>query len=228
MEYWLEKVREAQAIIEEFNGSDYYISDYGPTETQYWYHIPCMMMKEVQEEKVIVDNVLDIGPGYGTLSVFANRTYRCNSYATDIIDNLGILKETIPIHYAENNIETQEIPFNVKFDRIIFTEVLEHLRCCPVKVLNKLRQSLSNEGVIYLSTPDACTWGFNYEFYNHMWQMPMDCDYVTEDPIEDDKHRYHYTLSELLFLFEKAKLRVHCYHKSKGEWGDHWNFKLSI
>lgn len=54
------------------------------------------------------------------------------------------------------DIDNEEIPLKEKFDIIIATEILEHLRD-PEKLLLQIRHLLKTEGIVLLSLPNECT-----------------------------------------------------------------------
>lgn len=54
-----------------------------------------------------------------------------------------------------HNIEADDIPFDGKFDAILFCEVLEHLVNDPVTALLRIKRSLRKDGHLILTTPNV-------------------------------------------------------------------------
>jgi 2-polyprenyl-3-methyl-5-hydroxy-6-metoxy-1,4-benzoquinol methylase len=220
---WQQDVLKAQRIVAENSEGTYYLDKYMNDEFHYWHTIPYWMSFDSVERRV--DNVLDIGCGYGTLLVYSRELYKCNCYGLDMNDTLGKLKDMVPITFSQNNIETDDIPFDEEFDAIIFTECIEHLHSCPIPTLNKLTSVLSDEGRLFLSTPDACSWGRNDKFYEHLWQMPM--EYKELETQDGGEHIYHFYENDLRFMFEKVGLKVEKMARHQPpSWGAHLNFQL--
>jgi len=54
------------------------------------------------------------------------------------------------------DLENEQIPLNQKFDIIVCTEILEHLKD-PEKILIQIKRLLKEEGVVIISLPNECT-----------------------------------------------------------------------
>jgi 2-polyprenyl-3-methyl-5-hydroxy-6-metoxy-1,4-benzoquinol methylase len=191
MEYWQQQVIKTQDMIENLNEDLQYIQKYRQDEIHYWYYIPIMMHYDAYKNSTNVKNILDIGCGYGTLALFAKKQYGADVYGIDMLDRLGKLKNECII-FKKSNIEFDPIPWDIKFDRIIFTEILEHLLYNPIPTLKKIRESLSDDGTLYLSTPNACEWGRLTKYYQCISEMPNPIK-----AIDIDEHIYQYTEGEL-------------------------------
>ncbi len=63
--------------------------------------------------------------------------------------------EVFHFEYANHNIETDNIPFKKKFDVILFCEVLEHLTNDPMLALLRIKDSLKQDGILILTTPNV-------------------------------------------------------------------------
>jgi hypothetical protein len=120
--------------------------------------------------------------------------------------------------------QPDEIPYDVMFGRIIFTEVFEHLKHDPVPTLVKLRDHMQDDGSMFLSTPDASSWGRVNKFYNHIGEMkPPDPNYRADI----DEHVYQYSEGELRYVLDKAGLKpVEWQLVSTPSWGRHFNLRV--
>ena len=177
-----------------------------------------------EEQKNIIKMVLDIGCGYGTLSFFCQKIFKAEIYCIDFNQsNLNkALIEGKKIHFKINNIETEDFPWNEKFDIIIFTEVLEHLNFHPVATLKKIHQLLKPNGRLYLSTPDASEWGRITTYYKNFDDMPYQKN--TSEIIDD--HIFQYNKEELLNILEESGFNVMKFAYSSGVINRHFNLVL--
>lgn len=222
---WQKDISDIQRKIADYT-EGYYRDKYMVDEVHYWYHIPGYIANDAIENRV--DKVLDIGCGYGTLLYFAKEKYSAECYGIDIYDNLKGLVDELDINFKLSNIELNDFPFDETFDRIIFTEILEHLHCCPIKTLRTLHDKLNDGGKLFLSTPAASVaqgwgWGRIMDYRRHLGDFKMEC---LPDNIEAE-HIYQYEESELLYIFDKSgfaveKIAIH----QPPHWGSHFNFQL--
>jgi SAM-dependent methyltransferase len=173
---------------------------YRKYECFYWGKIPSWIIRYSMRQPI--RNCLDVGCGYGTLALFTHKINPdCHVYLIDFTDRYlspRLLKK-YGYAFTRLNIELEPIPYPIKFDVIIFTEILEHLNFNPLPTLQKLHQGLDENGVLFLSTPNAETWG-RLEFYTHWTRMPM----PTRTQGIVDGHVYQYTLTELRELLDQA------------------------
>ncbi len=63
--------------------------------------------------------------------------------------------ETFEFTYLNHNIEYEDIPFDEKFDIVLFCEVLEHLTIDPLKAISRIKKSMKENGVLILTTPNV-------------------------------------------------------------------------
>ncbi len=62
-----------------------------------------------------------------------------------------------PLPVTQVDIESQSLPFeDASVDRVIFTEVLEHLFRDPSKAVGEINRVLRAGGLLFLTTPNAC------------------------------------------------------------------------
>lgn len=103
-------------------------------------------------------SILDVGPGHGFFS-YIIKTDVPNFFKLDIVDisesSLIVTKQIIgdkneKIFFFKEDIFNFDSPH--KYDLIILGEVLEHLDN-PIEILQKLSNLLSENGVLWLTTP---------------------------------------------------------------------------
>jgi 2-polyprenyl-3-methyl-5-hydroxy-6-metoxy-1,4-benzoquinol methylase len=219
---WMKLVAECQKTIQETTPHPHYINQYRSEEIHYWYHIPKWILEVSQS--LSVKRSLDIGCAYGTLSLFCKRIFDSDTYCIDFVDSY-LSKELISkenIHFRVSNIELDPFPWDGGFEIIIFTEVLEHLNFHPVTTLKKIRSLLSDNGILYLSTPDASQWGKVTKYYPSLSDIPNP---RVGGTIVDD-HVWQYEKSELLKVIGDAGFGVARMAYSPGTLNRHFNLAL--
>mgnify|MGYP001616153100 CR=1 FL=1 len=100
---------------------------------------------------------------------------------------------------------TKKIPFNIKFDWIILSEVLEHVSD-DSKTLSNISNSLKNHGKLILTTPKSIKF---FEFWDPAW--------VRWKFLRGQRH-YHYTKEELFQKLKENKFEIKDYYIT-GNWG---------
>jgi 2-polyprenyl-3-methyl-5-hydroxy-6-metoxy-1,4-benzoquinol methylase len=222
---WDKIYGKAQEIVLRGNPGDYYKDAYMKDEMYYSYYCLQMMYQDSLHSKP--ENILDIGCGFGTNSVYSKLIFKdIKTYILDIENKIPFKTlNYLGLRFDWADIEFSEIRWPFQFERIIFTEALEHLRFNPKFVLDKIYNSLSDDGFMYLSTPDACSkWGRITNYYNHIGEMG---EPTTKD-IErfTTEHIYQYSEGELLRLLEESGFEVVEFGRSTPKWGDHLNLKV--
>lgn len=112
--------------------------------------------------KIILDMVkpnsliLEFGPSYGLMTRVLKEDLHCSIYAVEIDHDAacetGNYCEKIVVDSIETYTWKQEFA-NIKFDFIIFADVLEHLYD-PWKVLSEVKAFLKSDGKILISLPN--------------------------------------------------------------------------
>ncbi|MBL7903271.1 MAG: class I SAM-dependent methyltransferase [Bacteroidia bacterium] len=102
--------------------------------------------------------VLDVGPGHGFFSYLVKKNF-VNYQKMDLVDisETSLLMTKKIIGYEEDKIKyfNKDIFLfdeDSKYDFIVLGEILEHLDN-PKEILNKLSQLLSEDGVVWITTP---------------------------------------------------------------------------
>lgn len=195
---------ECQEEIAATSTCRYYSEKYRGEELSYWKHIPKWLIEGSEGRRI--GSCLDIGCAYGTLALYCKRLFLCDVYCVDVTEQY-INKEVVNrrgLHFAKINVELEPLPWDLKFDLILFTEVLEHLNFHPLPTLTKIRDLLSPDGRMYLTTPNAAEWGRVTKYYAKIDDMPL----PTPDRQFIDDHVYIYSLEELGRIIDDAGLRV--------------------
>jgi 2-polyprenyl-3-methyl-5-hydroxy-6-metoxy-1,4-benzoquinol methylase len=195
-----QRLQHAQQIITRFHQlrpHSYYIDKYRDAEADYWF--PILDQMDSQLSKRPHQKVLDVGPAYGTLLLYA-ALWGAKGYGMDMYHQYWSkeLEQNYSIEWAQKNIEADDIPWKEPFDVILFTEVLEHMNYHPGPVFRKFFDALNPGGVLFLTTP----WGRAYGTAKNpdLSQMPH---YRPGLPFSDKEHKY-YTLDEIMWLAKHA------------------------
>ncbi len=155
----------------------------------------------IEEDVQKAINVLEIGCDCaGTLLLTKSIFPKASLYGTDICEaSLNIAKHAVNACY--NNIEDMNIPFtDVKFDYIIFGDVLEHLRE-PLSVVKYCRELLKDGGYILASIPN---------FMNVYVMEELLHGYFTyqETGLLDRTHIHMFTYKEIIKMFKEAGYEI--------------------
>jgi SAM-dependent methyltransferase len=180
----------------------YYATTYRPTETGYWASLPEWMRMDARSHHAA--RVLDIGCGYGTLLALAAEIYTAEPHCMDVKRYLPEFGKARGFHFTAGNIQMDPIPAPRKFDVILMTEVLEHFNFDPLPTLRKIHDALAQDGVFFLTTPDAAEWGRQTKYYQRFQDLPPA---NASSPFVDD-HIWIYNKTELFDLLQKAGFRV--------------------
>jgi 2-polyprenyl-3-methyl-5-hydroxy-6-metoxy-1,4-benzoquinol methylase len=191
---------ETQQEVLKHTKHERYALIYKASELGYWDSVA----QRIYETAKPPASCLDVGCAYGTLAVFMKKLFpNAEVYCTDFVDIFFAekLAEAAGLNFKLNNIELDSFPWDIRFDIIVFTEILEHLNFHPLSTLKKLHGLLNPDGVLYISTPNAAYWG-KRSYYSSYRDMPK-ADRPEGVPIRDD-HIYHYNEEELTEIFTAA------------------------
>lgn len=222
-EPWFKAIISCQAEIAASNPSPRYVQGYMQDEISYWLRIPEWLYEDQSEPG---QRCLDIGSAYGTLGLFCRKTLGARVWCTDIREDYmsQVLIDRHGFDFVVHNVELEPFPWDIKFDVIILTEVLEHFNFHPVSTLRRIRESLKIDGNLYMSTPDAAEWGREENRFQSYEDMPSADETL---PLHDG-HIYIYDEEELLAIAEEAGLVVERLDYAPGIAGRHLNLQLTV
>lgn len=98
--------------------------------------------------------VLDLGCGEGHILKMLSNAYE--KYGVDISKTALRLANDKNIHIELCNLN-KDFPFDIKFNFIICSEVLEHLEN-PSNVLENVKKHLTKDGLFLVTTPNVTHW----------------------------------------------------------------------
>lgn len=158
------------------------------------------LVESIQEDPEKEFDVLEVGCDLGaTLFEMKQRYPRCNTYGLDINEAaLEIAKHITNAKYG--NIDAFEIPFDEKFDYIIFGDVLEHLRH-PKEVLEMCHSHLKENGYIIASIPNIMHISVIEQLIHGMFSYQ-------DTGLLDRTHIHFFTYYEILLMFQDAGYKV--------------------
>lgn len=195
---------ECQEEILAVNPDSYY-KNYSKNELLRWGSIPQWIYEDRLNLPV---RCLDIGPGYGSLTVFCANISRGSFYCIDFRScyfHPALIKK-YNVHFIPGNFEFIYPIVEGNFDIVILAEVLEHFNYFPLPTITRIRELLSENGRLYLCTPSSEMVGTRGD-YDSWEAMPLP-PVCYEEHKYLDKHIHHYSRKELRKLFFEAELIV--------------------
>ncbi len=143
--------------------------------------------------------VLDVGCAGGQLGEICD-----GNIFYGVEGNEEALKEASKVYKEVKLIDLNSIPqkeiFDIKFDYIVFADVLEHL-LYPDKILNYFKKYLKNDGIIIVSLPNIALWRVRLNLLLGKF------DY-TDYGVMDRTHLHLYTFKTSKELIESSGLKV--------------------
>ena len=143
--------------------------------------------------------ILDIGCGSGYLSEQIKKK-------GNTVYGIDYTKEAVEVavrridYAALCDIEKEDIPWNKKFDVILFADILEHLYN-PKNVIERSTKFLKKDGVLIISLPNIANWSIRSQLFFGNFTR-------TETGILDKTHIHFYTLKTAKGLLEDAGLII--------------------
>jgi 2-polyprenyl-3-methyl-5-hydroxy-6-metoxy-1,4-benzoquinol methylase/GT2 family glycosyltransferase len=150
----------------------------------------------IQEEEQKEFKVLEVGCDLGaTLLEIRNKYPRCRTFGVDINRAaINIASHIAEVQYCD--IEKLCLPFDEKFDYIIFGDVLEHLRN-PEEVLRMCHTVLTEDGCIMASIPNIMHISVLEELIHGRF-------IYTDQGLLDRTHIHFFTYYEIMDMFQRA------------------------
>lgn len=144
--------------------------------------------------------VLDVGCGTGILGEALKTKKNCRVYGIEFSKESARIsaKRLDGVHVLD--IENQEFRSSIKFDVIIFADVLEHLRN-PEKVLPKYTKLLKPGGRFVISLPNVANWTMRLKllFGNFTY---------ARTGILDETHLRFFTLNTIKQFMTRCNLKI--------------------
>ena len=105
--------------------------------------------------------VLDVGAGGGFISIILKDKLGFDVDATDLNRNVFLFGENFEkngILYQPCDLTREQLPYPSEYyDVVIFSEVLEHLYCNPLKPLSEIARCLKEKGYLIITTPNVAS-----------------------------------------------------------------------
>ncbi len=154
--------------------------------------IPEMVNREGKNDFTVLEVGCDMG---ANLIEIKRRNPNCKTYGLEINPRAAKIAGFIN-EVQEGNIEKLEVPFDLKFDYIVFSDVLEHLHNTET-VLAEMKKYLKDDGRIIASIP-------NIMHISVMKQL-MTGRFTYEDSgLLDRTHVHFFTYYEIEKMFREA------------------------
>lgn len=176
-------------------------------------------------------SVLEIGPGYGTMSLAMLQEYPDFTMDWLLFPNevriedgrqdglrfereLKKIEEKYPdrVRHERTFFELDGIPWKKQYDMIVLTDVFEHFALNPIENLEQLKEHLSRDGMIVLTTPNAG----HIHTYESWRDMPFKNGMTREryGNLTDAMHAYQYDYAEMEEIINESGLSIKEYRIS--------------
>ena len=146
--------------------------------------------------------ILEFGPGNGELTKYLKEEYNCSMYTVEIDEELHKISK----QYAVDSIccDADGLQWaskfkDIKFDYVIFADVLEHLRN-PQRVLSNAAALLNQTGSVLFSIPNIAHSDIILNLINN------DFTY-TEEGLLDKTHIHFFTYNSIIDMFNNTGLK---------------------
>lgn len=161
----------------------------------------------IEENPEASFNVLEVGCDLGaTLLEIKNRFSNSRTFGLEINEEAANIAKCLT-EVEVGNIENLQIPFNEKFDYIIFGDVLEHLRD-PQEVVRFCREKLNEGGCIIASIPNIMHISVLEELLQGKFSYK-------DTGLLDRTHIHFFTYYEILNMFRAEQYAVECIRASE-------------
>ncbi len=92
---------------------------------------------------------------YSQYSLFFTNYFGIEGGVSKQVQENKAANKVFEFEYANHNIDESALPFDEKFDVVLFCEVLEHLINDPMQALLRIKASMVDNGVLILTTPNV-------------------------------------------------------------------------
>lgn len=151
--------------------------------------------------------VLDIGSGFGHLTILIKKIFGYDVYA---LDHYSLWEDRFhreKINFILCELTEEKLPFKENwFDIVLFSEVLEHLFILPHKVLFEICRVLKPEGELILTTPNLLAL---YKRVKVLFgKSPFQPVSIRRDRGRAQDHIREYSMDELYLLLQETGFEV--------------------
>ena len=218
---WYPSMSEAREEIAAEAAESGFPDLYRTEEVLYWMHIPGWISEWAESARP--ERILDIGAGYGTLAIFCAKLTGAAVYCLDIETHriAESLREANGLVVHLGSIETGDLDWAGTVDAVVMTEVLEHFNFHPVPTMGKIAAALVPGGRLFLSTPDAMSWGRVDGCPDSYRDLPP----PDPDVPFEDRHIYQFTEDEAREVLAASGFEVLRLERAPGRWGLHLNIE---
>ena len=195
-----------QAIMDNFIGGRNWLQLRYEVEAR-GYNYPTV---DILDELEVKQTALEIGCGYGSMSIYLKRLGWRDVIASDIHPYCSVPSLTSN-GITFRTIDVISDPLPPQMDLIIFTEVLEHLVQNPKIAMKRMYDSLSPGGTIVLSTPsNKANWGLGvFQAVNKITSYKEIAGLSVDKSINPlDTHYYIYNTQEVEELLLEAGFTI--------------------
>ena len=165
-------------------------------ENVLWHKIRYILIRDIVI-RYNAQRLLDIGCGKGITEYLLSERIFCRGYdvVEEVIETARLLNESKKNRqFKVCNVE-KTLHANEKFDTVVITEVLEHLRN-DEKMLKKIRNLLIDEGILILTVPNSKT------LINRLMR------FFGQPQFQDESHIREYTINEVEALLHKCGFKT--------------------
>lgn len=163
--------------------------------------------------------IADIGSYPGTLAYILRKIFPPNKLKISIYDHPNIINENQAYcdFCRENNISSHPLDLknfknlNDEFDIIIMSEVLEHLPSNPYHIIKKIKKSLLDNGILYLTVPNSAKLKNRIKFFFGLSIYENVNSYFVEEDHPNNLYGYHwreFTTKEISSILQYLKLNI--------------------
>lgn len=158
--------------------------------------------------------ILDIGCAYGFYDIYLKENYGFDVTGMEVKTNVDaycrlLFSHGIPVIQGGLSKDACPVPDH-SYDIVILSEVFEHLRVSPIRILNEIKRILTPDGFFLLTTP-------NMGCLRNVIHLLMGKNILQPFP-EDDTNLIHitdginhiriYVLNEIVLLMKKVGFKI--------------------
>ena len=163
-------------------------------------------------------NILDIGTS--PLTILMKRLLGANVWTVDLTSRFrtSCIKEGIPFGLVD--ITRQGVPFkDVKYNYVLFLEVIEHLLANPTDVLSRIKAAMTTETMLFVSTPNFNSLRNVLYMITGKRVLSTMTEMLTPTSLGwGTPHFHEYTFDELVSVLTSAGFKV-----VAATWADYWD-----